>query len=275
MKAKLILLTTFLALGVVSFSINSNQKSDKQEKNERYENPVLGKWVRIGHSGPVALEFKEEGVAELDFGNDQSIDVVTEYEIRNDTIIFKDKEGKMCPVAGSYLMYRSNYYISFDLIDDDCGGRIQTTMGFWTKPDFNEYLVKLDKEILQSENHLLYLERARIYLATGNPKMAKADLDIFLEHNKTNSRAYVNRAGTRFPDDMKGVLMDCDKAIELEPANKNAYFLRGLALYELGEKESACESFEKAIELGFAILRIAEYQKCSEYWERNSKKYGL
>jgi len=40
-----------------------------------------------------------------------------------------------------------------------------------------------------------------------------------------------------------------------------------LASYELGHKERACEDFNRAIELGFDILKEAEYEKCAEYWK--------
>jgi len=66
--------------------------------------------------------------------------------------------------------------------------------------------------------------------------------------------------------DMEGAVSDCNKAIALDPENKNAFFLRGLAHYELGRKEQACEDFSKAINLGFSILRIAEKQRCAEFW---------
>jgi tetratricopeptide (TPR) repeat protein len=266
MKTKLILLTTILAVTVLTNCNQSEQKTGKRT------NSLQGKWVRIGHTGPIALEFKKDGTAEIDFGNDQTTDVTTEFEVRNDTVFFNDKKGKMCRETGSYKIYRNNYYIAFDLIEDNCNGRIKSTMGFWTRPDFNMNLKKLDGEILNTEEPLLHLNRARIYMALGKSKQAKSDLDIYLEHNKTDARAYINRAGTRFPDDMEGVLSDCDKAIQLEPTNKNAYFLRGLALYELGEKEEACKNFSKAIELGFSILRIAEYDKCAEYWEKEKNE---
>jgi len=67
---------------------------------------------------------------------------------------------------------------------------------------------------------------------------------------------------------MEGVVSDCNNAIELEPENKNAWFLRGLANWELGFKEEACNDFSRAIDLGFSILQIAEEQRCSEYWNR-------
>ena len=66
---------------------------------------------------------------------------------------------------------------------------------------------------------------------------------------------------------MEGVVFDCNKAISIDPNSKNAYFLRGIARYELGEKEQGCEGFSKAIELGFSILRIAEQEKCAEFWD--------
>lgn len=72
---------------------------------------------------------------------------------------------------------------------------------------------------------------------------------------------------------MEGAVYDCNNAIALEPDNKNAFFLRGLALYELGEKEKACEDFNRAIELGFSILRIAEEHRCSEYWDQEKDNH--
>ncbi len=142
-------------------------------------------------------------------------------------------------------------------------------MGFWTKPDFKTFLEKLENKISNTQNPDLYLNRARIYIAIGNPKQAKLDFDVYLNYDTTDARVYINRAGTRFPDDLKGVVLDCNKAIALEPNSKNAYFLRGLARYDLGEKEQGCEDLSKVIDLGFSVLRIAEQEKCSEFWNKN------
>jgi len=203
----------------------------------------------------------------VDFGNDQTVDVFTKFKLSGDTIKFIDEEGQMCQGYGQYKVYQTDYYVSFDLIDDDCGGRIKTTMGFWTKPAFDDLLDELEEEISNSPKPASYLNRARIYMAIGKPKQAKTDFDAYISNDTTNARAYINRAGTRFPDDLKGVVLDCNKAIALEPTNKNAYFLRGLARYDLGEKEQGCEDFTKAIDLGFSVLRIAEQEKCAEFWK--------
>lgn len=263
MKTKLIysiLMIAFLC------SCNYNNKQDKHAISKP-DNTLIGKWVRIGNTGPISFNFKENGIVEGDFGNDQVIDVVAKYELKGDTIKFIDTEGKMCQGIGQYKVYQTEYYMSFDLIDDDCGGRIKTTMGFWTKPNFKDLIKTIDDKISKSPNPELYLNRARVFMATGFVQKAKEDFDTYLLTDTLNSRVYINRAGTRFPNDLNGVISDCNKAISLEKDNKNAYFLRGLARYELGEKEQGCEDFSKAIELGFSVLRIAEQEKCIEYWD--------
>jgi hypothetical protein len=271
MKNNRTLLALVVAAGfLLSCNYTVGKTGNIEKKAEHINNPIIGKWVRIGQMGPIGLEFKENGLVAIDFGNDQTIDVTSKYEISNDTIRFIDTDGKMCEEKGVYKVFQNEYYISFDLLDDNCNGRIKSTMGFWTSPNFQDYLDELDKEISDTEKPILYLNRARIYIAIGKPKQAKTDLDNYLLHDTTDARAYINRAGTRFPDDMQGVLADCNKAIELQANDKNAYFLRGLALYELGEDEKACENFSKAIELGFSILRIAEEQRCAEFWDKKN-----
>lgn len=268
MKTTYLLLITGIIGILLSSNFIKNDESGTRINRVNDEINILGKWVRIGQNGPIAIEFHENGLVETDFGNDHSIDVISEFEIRNDTIIFMDKQGQMCQNNGLYQMYKTDYYLGFDLIDDDCGGRIKSTMGYWTKPDFNSILEKLGKEISNSPEKELYLCRARIHMAIGNSAKAKSDLDEYINHETSNARVYINRAGTRFPADMEGVVIDCNKAILLEPNNKNAYFLRGLANYELGNKEQGCEDFSKAIELGFSVLKIAEQERCSEFWNK-------
>ena len=264
MKAKLIFVI-ILSTGIVLACHSNNRIGNQTTSNS--ENILFGKWVRMSQTGPISFIFKDDGQVECDFGNDQTIDLVSRFELSGDTIKFIDKEGQICEGYGLYQVYKTDYYVSFDLIDDDCGGRIKTTMGFWTRPEFNDFLKTIDDEISESPDPELYLSRARILLATGMTQMAKVDFDRYLLNDTADARVYINRAGTRFPDDLNGVVLDCEKAITLDPDNKNAYFLRGLARYELGEKEKGCQDFKKAIELGFSILRIAEQEKCIDYWD--------
>jgi tetratricopeptide (TPR) repeat protein len=150
-----------------------------------------------------------------------------------------------------------------------CNGRVKMTMGYWTKPDFEELIEGLSQKITESENPDMNLNRGRIYLALGKSNEARSDLDVYLKQNPNDALALINRAGTRFPTDMNGVINDCSKAITLDPVNKNAFFLRGLARYEMGNKKQACEDFSKAIDLGFSILRIAEEHRCAAFWKND------
>jgi hypothetical protein len=268
MKTFLISLSILLATGNSICQAQVNEKTGTTEKKSDNKTIVLGKWIKKGPSGTIGINFKEDGTAEVNFGDNKIVDVVTDYHLEGETITFKDKEGKACEGSGSYKVYEGSHYRSFDLINDDCGGRIKMISGFWTTTDYENYLEELSAEISETGEPTLYLNRARIYMATGNSPKAKADLDIYLAKNKNDARAYVNRAGTRFPGDLKGALSDSEQAIRLDPKNKNAFFLQGLALYGLDEKEKACESFNRAIELGFSILRTAEQQKCAEYWNK-------
>jgi hypothetical protein len=262
MKAKLLLIifAGFFLCAWAGRGIEPN----KPDKN----NSIEGKWVRLTQSGPVGLEFNGDGTIEVDFGIDGTVDVVSEYEVRNDSIFFIDKKGEMCPEPGIYKLEITDCYAAFDLIDDMCNGRIKMTMGFWTRPDFDQLIGELSEKIEMSDNPELYLKRARIALALGKSQEAESDLEVYLQQNPNDARALINRAGTRFPHNMEGVVSDCNNAIELEPENKNAWFLRGLANWELGFKEEACNDFSRAIDLGFSILQIAEEQRCSEYWNR-------
>ncbi|MCG8559764.1 MAG: hypothetical protein MI824_08195, partial [Hyphomicrobiales bacterium] len=183
-----------------------------------------GKWVRMAPSGVIGLEIKADGLVTVNFGNDQTVEVVAQYEIHHDTITFHDQEGKMCQGAGTYTLYKHDHYLAFDLIDDMCNGRIKSIMGFWTRPDFNNSLKVLDAQIADAQKPPLYLHGARIYMATGQPRRARSDLDVYLQHDTLNARAFIHRAGTRFPDDLEGVVTDCNKAMTLAPGNKNVYF---------------------------------------------------
>lgn len=256
----------FLLIFLISGSKNLFAENNFQSIEKEF---LPGKWVRMTHSGPVGMEFLENGTVNVDFGIDGTVDVVSNYKIQNDTIFFNDEKGEMCPEAGVYKLDITNCYAAFDLVDDMCNGRIKMTMGFWTKPNFEELVGELTQTISETENPELYLKRARIALALGKSGEAKTDLDVYLQQNPNDARALINRAGTRFPNDMEGVISDCNKAIELEPENKNVWFLRGLANWELGFKEKACGDFTRAIDLGFSILRIAEEQRCNKFWELN------
>ena len=79
-----------ISLIVLFCSCNTSKEQEKKEIKEP-NNTLIGKWVRIGPTGPISFNFKENGLVEGDFGNDQTVDVVAKYEISGDTIKFVDK----------------------------------------------------------------------------------------------------------------------------------------------------------------------------------------
>lgn len=228
---------------------------------------LSGPWIRISPAGPVSLTFTGDGTVEGDLGNDMTIDIVSEFSIEGNEILFNDRQGVACPEPGRYRIYSNEYYLSFDLISDNCAGRVRSTMGFWVRPDFNDRLAEISNMIDKTSKPEDYLNRARMHMATGSNDQARQDLDVYLKHQPSDARALVNRAGTRMVNDLKGAVDDCNLALRLDPENKNAYFLRGLASYGLGNKEEACRDFYRAIELGFEILKEAEYDKCADIWK--------
>lgn len=239
-----------------------------ESKKNQPEDSLTGKWIRKGPAGEIALTFMKDNKVEVDFGNDQTTEVIAQFDRKENVITFTDNEGSMCPEPGKYKIDQSTYYIAFDVLNDDCGGRVKATMGFWTNPDYEKLLSELDEKIKNSTDPLPYLHRGRLYMAIGDAEKARKDFDAFIALDSENARVFTNRAGTKFPGDMKGVIDDCNKALQLDPDEKNAYFLRGLAKYQMGHKKEGCMDFKKAIDLGFTVLETAEKQRCEEYWDK-------
>ena len=78
-----------------------------------------------------------------------------------------------------------------------------------------------------------------VYRAQFELKNPTLIAEGLLEYShKYNAKVYINRAATRFPYGLKGIIYDCNKAIAIDSTDKNAYFLRGLANYGLDEKEA-------------------------------------
>jgi hypothetical protein len=244
----------------------SKNNTDSMEIKMPADTAVLGVWKRMSPMGPTKIHFKENGVVEIDLDDDNSADVISSYSIKSDTIEFVDDEGKSCPLPGVYKIYHRGYTVSFDVLDDVCNGRIKTTSGFWVRPNYKEQISELSSLIEETGDIEFVLHRGRMYLALGRTELANNDFDTYLEKDSSNAKVYVHRAATHFPYGLKAIIDDCSIAIALDPTDKNAYFLRGLAYYGLGEKQKGCDDFQQSIDLGFEILKEAEYDKCKDYW---------
>ncbi len=73
---------------------------------------------------------------------------------------------------------------------------------------------------------------------------------------------YFKSGNTKYDlKDYKGAIQDYTKAIELNPKYADAYYNRGIAKIELGQKDNGCLDFSKAGELGHAEA----YESIKEY----------
>ncbi|MBT8317571.1 MAG: hypothetical protein HKP59_08085 [Lutibacter sp.] len=265
-------LKIFFVLTSVIFTYSCNYKATKEkvptsiEITQPNDSTLIGVWKHMSPNGPMKIYFKENGTVETDLGDNNSVDIISSYTIKSDTIEFFDKEGKSCPNAGIYKVYNRGYTVSFDVLDDLCNGRIKSTSGFWVRPNHLDQINQLNSIIEKTDDIKSILHRGRMYLALQKYELAKKDFDMYIKRDSSDAKVYINRAATRFPYGFQGIVYDCNKAIAIDSTDKNAYFLRGLAYYALDEKQKGCDDFQKSIDLGFEILKEAEYNKCKEFW---------
>ncbi|MBT4060714.1 MAG: tetratricopeptide repeat protein [Lentimicrobiaceae bacterium] len=254
------ILSIFLIL--LSFGCsNTISEVNNEEPN------IIGNWVRIGQSGPIRMSFTESGFLKTDFGNDNMYEVISKYTTTNNVITIVDKEGYSCDKPGLYNVDNDDYYLSMDLLKDSCNGRVMTTIGYWTRPNFKELISNLDSLINISPNRKdYYLSRARINMAIGMPNLAISDLDKYILIDSSNGEAFLNRAAIKLTNDTRGAIADCEISIAINPNDKNAYLMLGLAQYKSGMIEDACLNYKKSIDLGLTYLTDNQYEDCKDYW---------
>ncbi len=259
--------TAILVLFILSItSCNYTNKKKEAAGNKITRPDIVGKWVRNGPGPKSGLHFKNDGTVEGDIHRDGQIEVASEYTIDGENIILKDIEGQTCPGKGVYRVVLGKHYVAFDFVEDSCFGRTRATMGFWTRTNHAEILTHLDSALNRETKPELLLERARMNMALGNVEDAQKDFDAYLKIDSTDAWVFMNRAGTKFPHDLHGVIKDCNKAISLDPKDGNSYYMRGIARYQTGQRAEACEDFSRAIELGFSFLKKTESGRCAQFW---------
>jgi tetratricopeptide (TPR) repeat protein len=88
------------------------------------------------------------------------------------------------------------------------------------------------------------------------------DYNKAIQINPNNSVAYFLRAGIKeLVDDHNGAIEDLNAAIKIKINYAEAYFKRGLIKLKINEKAKAAEDFTKAIQLGYPRAE-AYLEKC-------------
>jgi tetratricopeptide (TPR) repeat protein len=112
------------------------------------------------------------------------------------------------------------------------------------------FVLKLDSNFKEAYNN-----RGSIYMNNLNDfKSAILDFTkaIEISKNKPDNVLYFNRAGSKYElEDYIGCIEDCNIAIEIDPKFIGSYVERGRAKLMLGQNESACADFSKAVSLGY------------------------
>lgn len=262
----------FLLATIFVAACASDHKGGEETQSLSPGEAVKGEWIRQGPGGMASLTFKEDNHVEIDMKMDGEVDVVSEYKVNGNRIEITDVEGQTCPGAGKYEITYGKHFIGLDMVMDSCFGRVRAIMGFWTRPDYADIIIDLDDAIKKTSDPELILERARVYVAIGKAPEARADFEAYVKTDSTDAYVFMNLAGTCFPQDIPGVIKNCTRALELNPNDKNSYFMRGLARYDLGQREEACDDIQRAIELGFNFIAPAISSRCNEFWDQEGEE---
>lgn len=107
---------------------------------------------------------------------------------------------------------------------------------------------------LSPKNSVTYYFRGRAKFELKDFIGAIADYSIAIELNPKNPQdTYMLRAVAKCElKDFRGAIADCSKEIVLNPKDNYAYYFRGIAKINVGQKDSACLDWSKAGELGEA-----------------------
>ena len=101
--------------------------------------------------------------------------------------------------------------------------------------------------------YVFYCNRAEERFKSGDYESAIDNLDQAIKINPNSSRAYVHRGNSKFfLQDYLGSIEDYTKSIVIDPTSttNGAYFNRGLAKEQLGNRAGACTDWMKAAKLG-------------------------
>jgi len=109
----------------------------------------------------------------------------------------------------------------------------------------------------------VYMHRGYAFQLDGAYIQAIDDYKMVIALDPTNSAAYLNAANCSVNiSQFQEALAYYDSAAQLNPQNDKVLTGRGVALFNLDQVETACESWRKAVELGSATSQIHLNEYC-------------
>lgn len=100
-------------------------------------------------------------------------------------------------------------------------------------------------------SYKVYNDRGIVRAKFNDLKGALDDFNKSIRLNPSDDIAFVNRASARGSlNDIKGAEEDIDKAISLNPDNSDAWFMKGMILFNRDNRKEACNAWQKSAKLG-------------------------
>lgn len=108
--------------------------NDSISKIDNSDIEIIGVWQQTLPNRINIRTFTPNNKTQSDFHGDAEIDIWGYYDLKGDTVIFKDMGGASCDYAGIYKYKIQNDTLRFQLIkDDECDGRVSGMKGNWTR----------------------------------------------------------------------------------------------------------------------------------------------
>jgi protein O-mannosyl-transferase len=106
-----------------------------------------------------------------------------------------------------------------------------------------------------------YFARGNLNRVKGDYKAAASDYTKVLSLDPVNTGAMNNRAIVKGAEgDFAGAILDLDNALAINPGLSSAWYLRGVAKFQLGI--NGCDDLQKALSLGYSDARRAVDYYC-------------
>ncbi|MBW6491518.1 MAG: tetratricopeptide repeat protein [Lentimicrobium sp.] len=123
----------------------------------------------------------------------------------------------------------------------------------------------IDKKRSNSDMAHGYFYLANYYDAASKTEEAMKYYDLALSRNNKYLLALNNRGILKGKaGNIRSAITDFEQAIQIKPDYAEAYYNRGVALYQMNDKALACEDWKKALVLGFKPAAQAINQYCGK-----------
>jgi CubicO group peptidase (beta-lactamase class C family) len=109
------------------------ERSDSLIQHQTDQNSIVGSWQHYVNNRKVTITFFEDNKVQTDFYQGPEIDVWGNYEINDKGISFHDIGGAACHTKGVYEYEIKGDTLSFKEISDKCGGRKTSYLLDWVR----------------------------------------------------------------------------------------------------------------------------------------------